>query len=269
MYCTALLSKLVDGVSFNSAVGLLDSAVGTTMLSFLQRCFGRSGVVRPLLEGLGAHCPNLRGLRERANGGGDLELFKDVHHQERVREKVIVVSGRGDRHVDHDKLHPIDWRRVHDRMEELEVVTGHDRVPMLLGLDDPRHDVEKEAALGGREVDGGAACGVAACGVADELGDAKLVEDKAFIVENLILSAIVGDVVALVGEAGDAPKLLNGELNRRALDQRVEHVVLTPEVGVEDPNQRRVDLLPSLGDERPKACLVKLCVEVVVALQLR
>ncbi|VFQ64294.1 unnamed protein product, partial [Cuscuta campestris] len=225
---------------------------------------GRSGVVRPLLKGLGADRPNLRGLREWANGGGHLEPFKDVHHHERVPEEVIVVGGRGDCHFDHDKLRPIDWRRVHDRMEELEVLTGHDRVPMLPGLDDSGHDVEKKLALGVCGVDGGAARGMA-----DELGDAKLVEDKALVVEHPVLSAIVGDVVALVGEAGDAPKLLNGKLYRRALDKRVEHVALTPEVGVEDPNQRRVDLLPSPGDEWPKAGLMKLRVEVVVALHLR
>ncbi|VFQ79964.1 unnamed protein product [Cuscuta campestris] len=225
---------------------------------------GRRGVVRPLGEGLGANRPKLRGLCERANSGGYLEPFKDVHHHEQVREEVIVVSGRGDRHVDHDKLRPIDWRRVHDRVEKLEVLTGHDRVPVLPGLDDSGHDVEEETALGVRGVDGGAA----RC-MADELGDAKLVEDKALVVEYPVLSTIVGDVVALVGEAGNAPKLLNGKLNRRALDKGVEHVVLTPEVGVERPDQRWVDLLPSPGDKRPEAGLIKLRVEVVVALQLR
>ncbi|VFQ79313.1 unnamed protein product [Cuscuta campestris] len=105
-------------------------------------------------------------------------------------------------------------------------------------------DGEEEPAVGVRGVDGGAARGMTY-----ELGDAKLVEDKALVVENPALSAIVGDVVAWVGEAGDPPKLLNGELNRRALDKRVEHVVLTLEVGVEVPSPCRVDLLPSPGDE--------------------
>ncbi|VFQ98575.1 unnamed protein product [Cuscuta campestris] len=214
---------------------------------------GRSGVVRPLHEDLGADRPNLRGLREWANGGDHLEPFKDVHHHERVREEVIVVGGRGNRHVDHDKLCPIDWGRVHDRMDELEVLTGHDCVAVLTGFDDPGHDVENKTAFGVSGVDGGAARGMA-----DELGDAKLVEDKALVVEHPVLSAIVGDVIALVGEAGDAPKLLNGKLYRRALDKRVEHVALTSEVGVEDPNRRRVDLLPSLGDKWPKAGLMTL-----------
>ncbi|VFQ85519.1 unnamed protein product [Cuscuta campestris] len=178
--------------------------------------------------------------------------------------QIFVVGGRGIRHVDHEKLCPIDCGRVHDRMDEFEVLTGHDCVAMLLGLDDSGHDVEKKTAFGVSRVDGGAARGMT-----DELSDAKLVEDKALVVEHPVLSAIVGDVVALVGEAGDAPKLLNGKLYRRALDKRVEHVALTPEVGVEDPNQRRVDLLPSPGDEWPKAGLMKLRVEVVVALQLR
>ncbi|VFQ76572.1 unnamed protein product [Cuscuta campestris] len=182
-----------------------------------------------------------------ANSGGYLEPFKDVHHHERVREEVIVVGGRGDRHVDHDKLYPIDRGRVHDRVEKLEVLTGHDRVPMLLGLDDSGHDVEKEPALGVCGVDGGGARGMA-----DELGDAKLVEDKALVVEHPVLSAIVGNIATLVGEAGDAPRLLNGKLNQRALDKKVEHVVLTPEVGVEGPDHRRVDLLLSPGDEQPK-----------------
>ncbi|VFQ99211.1 unnamed protein product [Cuscuta campestris] len=225
---------------------------------------GRSGVVRPLLEGLGADRPNLRGLREWANGGGNLELFKDVHHHERVREEVIVVGGRSNRHVDHDKLCPIDWGRVHDRMDEFEVLTGHDCVAMLPGLDDSGHVVEKKPAFGVCGVDGGVARGMA-----DKLGYAKLSEDKALVVEHPVLSAILGDVVALVGEAGDAPKLLNGKLYRCALNKRVEHVALTLEVGVEDPNQRRVDLLPSPGEEWPKAGLMKLRVEVVVALKLR
>ncbi|VFQ74011.1 unnamed protein product [Cuscuta campestris] len=225
---------------------------------------GRSGVVRPLLEGLGADRPNLRGLCEWANGGGHLEPFKDVHHHERVREEVNVVGGRGNRHVDHDKLCPIDWGRVHDRMDELEIFTGHDGVAVLPGFDDPGDDVEKKTAIGVSGVDGGAARGMA-----DELGDAKLVEDKALVVEHLVLSAIVRHIVALEGEADDAPKLLHGELNRRALDKRVEHVVLTPEVGVEGPDQRRVDLLARPGDEQPKAGLMKLCVKVAVALQLR
>ncbi|VFQ78629.1 unnamed protein product [Cuscuta campestris] len=175
---------------------------------------GRRDVVQPLGEGLGADHPKLRGLCERAKSGGYLEPFKDVHHHKRVWEEVNVVGGRGDRHVDHDKLCPIDRG-------------------------------QKEPALGNCRVDGGAARGMA-----DELGDAKLVEDKALVVEHPVLSSIVGDVVALVGEAGDAPKLLNGKLNRRALDMRVEHVVLTPEVGVEGPDQHRVDLLPSPGHKR-------------------
>ncbi|VFQ73485.1 unnamed protein product [Cuscuta campestris] len=165
---------------------------------------GRSGVFQPLLEGLGADRPNLRGLCEWANGGGHLEPFKDVHHHERVREEVIVVGGRDNRHVDHDKLCPIDWGRVHDRMDEFEVFTGHDGVAVLPGFDDPGDDVEKKTAFGVSRVDGGASRGMA-----DELGDAKLVEDKALVVEHPVLSAIEGDVVALVGEAGDAPKLLN------------------------------------------------------------
>ncbi|VFQ98547.1 unnamed protein product [Cuscuta campestris] len=105
--------------------------------------------------------------------------------------------------------------------------------------------------------------------MAFELGDAKLVEDKALVVEHPILATIVRHIVALEGEAGDAPKLLHGELDRRALDERVEHVVLTPEVGVEGPDQCRVDLLARPGDERPKAGLMKLRVEVIVALQFR
>ncbi|VFQ83763.1 unnamed protein product [Cuscuta campestris] len=204
-------------------------SAGPAAVTAVWRGSGRHGVVRPLGEGLGADRPKLRDLCERANSGGYLEPFKDVHHHERI-----------------------------------EVLTGHDRVPMLPGLDYLGHDVEKEPALWGRGVDGGATRGMA-----DELGDAKLVEDKALVVEHPVLSAIVGDVVALVGEAGDAPKLLNGKLNRRALDKRVEHVVLTPEVGVEGPDQCRVDLLPSPGDERPKAGLMKLRVYIVVALQLR
>ncbi|VFQ98541.1 unnamed protein product, partial [Cuscuta campestris] len=225
---------------------------------------GSRGVVRPLEEGLVADCPNLRGLRERANGGGYLEPFKDVHHQKRVREEVIVVGGRGDRHVDHDKLCPIDWGRMYDRMDELEVFPVHDGVAVLLRFEDPGDDVEDEAAFGVGGVDGWASRGMAF-----ELSDAKLVEDKALGVEHLILSTIVRHIVALEGEAGDAPKLLHGELDRRALDKRVEHVVLTPEVGVEGSDQRRVDLLSCPGDERPKAGLMKLRVEVIVALQLR
>ncbi|VFR02650.1 unnamed protein product [Cuscuta campestris] len=243
--------KLVEGVGDGGKVvpGLGFGWASSRTAPWRGR--GRSGVVRPLLEGLGADRPNLRGLREWANGGGHLEPFKDVHHHERVWEEVIVVGGRGNRHVDHDKLRPIDWRRVHDRMEELEALTGHDHVPMLPGLDDSGHDVEKKPALGVCRVDGGAARGMA-----DELGDAKLAEDKALVVEHLVLSAIVGDVVTLVGEVGDAPKLLNGKLYWRAFNKRVEHVALTLEVGVEDLNQRWVDLLPSLGDERPKAGLM-------------
>ncbi|VFQ70641.1 unnamed protein product [Cuscuta campestris] len=155
---------------------------------------GRRGVVRPLGEGLCADRLKLRGLRERANGGGYLEPFKDVHHQKRVREEVIVVGGRGDRHVDHDKLRPIDWGRVHDRMDELEVLSGHDCVAVLPGFDDPGDDVEDEAAFGGSGVDGWVARGMA-----DELGDAKLVEDKALVVEHPVLFAIVGHIVALEG----------------------------------------------------------------------
>ncbi|VFQ93305.1 unnamed protein product [Cuscuta campestris] len=128
---------------------------------------GRRSVVRPLGEGLGADHPKLRGLGERANSGGYLEPFKDVHHQEWVWEDVIVVGRRGDRHVDHDKLRPIDRRRVHDRVEELEILAGHYRVPVLPGLDDPGHDVEEETALGGCEVNGGARR------MADEFGDVE------------------------------------------------------------------------------------------------
>ncbi|VFQ82137.1 unnamed protein product [Cuscuta campestris] len=176
------------------------------------------GVVRPLDEGLVADCPNLRGLRERAKGGGYLEPFKDVHHQKRVREEVVVLGGRGNRHVDHDKLCPIDWGRMHDRMDELEVFTVHDGVAVLPGFDDLGDDVENETAFGVGGVNGWAARGMAF-----ELGDAKLVEDKALVVEHPILSTIVRHIVALEGEAGNAPKLLHGELDRRALDERVEH----------------------------------------------
>ncbi|VFQ90804.1 unnamed protein product [Cuscuta campestris] len=77
---------------------------------------GRHGVVRPLGEGLGADRPKLRGLSERANNGGYLKPFKDVHQKERIREEVIVGGRRGDLHVDHDKLRPIDRGRVHDRV---------------------------------------------------------------------------------------------------------------------------------------------------------
>ncbi|VFQ66840.1 unnamed protein product [Cuscuta campestris] len=123
----------------------------------------------------------------------------------------------------------------------------------LLRFDDPGHDVEDETAFGICGVDGGAAHGIA-----DELGDANLVEGKALVVEHLVLSAIMGDIVALEGETGDPPKLFHGKLNRRGLDEAVDDVVLTPEVGVEGPDQHRVDLLSSPGDERPKARLMKL-----------
>ncbi|VFQ99326.1 unnamed protein product [Cuscuta campestris] len=246
--------KAVEGVGDGGEVGSgLGFGWASGRGSAAWRGSGRRGVVRPLGEGLVADRPKLRGLRERANGGGYLEPLKDVHHHERVREEVIVVGGRGDRHVDHDKLCPIDWGRVHDRVDELEVLTGHDCVPMLPGLDDSGHDVEDERAFGVCGVDGGAALGMA-----DELGDAKLVEGNALVVEHPVLPAIVGDVVALVGETGDPPKLLYGELNRRGLDEAVDDVVLTPEVGVEGPNQHQVDLLSSPGDEQPKAGLMKL-----------
>ncbi|VFQ77923.1 unnamed protein product [Cuscuta campestris] len=90
----------------------------------------------------------------RGNGGAALSdrLVKDVHHQEWVREEVIVVGRRGDRHVDHGKLRPIDWHRVHDRMEELEILAGHYCVPVLSGLDDLGHDVKEETAIGDAEL---------------------------------------------------------------------------------------------------------------------
>ncbi|VFQ88763.1 unnamed protein product [Cuscuta campestris] len=116
--------------------------------SMAWRGSSRRGVVRPLCEGLVADHSKLRGLHEWANDGGYLEPFKDVHHHERLREEVIVVGGRGDRHVDHDKLRPIDWGCVHDRVDELEVLTGHDCVAMLPRFDDPGHDVEDETAFG-------------------------------------------------------------------------------------------------------------------------
>ncbi|VFQ68313.1 unnamed protein product [Cuscuta campestris] len=230
--------KVGPGLGFGWASGR-GSAAWRGRGSAAWRGSDSRGVVLPLGEGLVADGPKLRGLRERANGGGYLEPFKDVHHHERVREEVIVVGGRGDRHVDHDKLRPIDWGRVHDRMDEFEDLTGHDGVAVLPGFDDPGNDVEDETAFG------------------------------ALVVEHPVLSAIVRDIVALEWEADDAPKLLNSELNRRGLDEAIDDVVLTPEVGVEGPDQCRVDLLAGPGDERPKAGLMKLCVKVVIALQLR
>ncbi|VFQ96163.1 unnamed protein product [Cuscuta campestris] len=114
--------------------------------------------------------------------------------------------------------------RMHDCMEEFEVLAGHNHVPVLPWFEDAGHDVEKEAALGGPGVDGGATRGVA-----DEGGDVEFVEDQPLVVDHPIFSVIVGDVITLVGEASDAPKRLDVELDQCALDKAVEHVVLTPE----------------------------------------